>query len=169
MYQAGTLSGNPIAVAAGKATLGVLKNSGIYADLEERSAEFEDGVRKAAEKARRADDVQPRRFDVAQSRQIDADVLVGAGRRGARRLRADSGIRERCLQSDASGFAAEVDDFGACLEDAEGHFGCGDRRLRHRGVARGLLFRRRLRHAHGVEELIECRGVGVDRCEELIL
>jgi len=50
MYQAGTLSGNPIAVAAGKATLGVLKNSSIYADLEERSAEFEAGVRKSAEK-----------------------------------------------------------------------------------------------------------------------
>jgi glutamate-1-semialdehyde 2,1-aminomutase len=50
MYQAGTLSGNPVAVAAGKATLGVLKNSSIYADLEERSSEFEVGVRKAAEK-----------------------------------------------------------------------------------------------------------------------
>jgi glutamate-1-semialdehyde 2,1-aminomutase len=50
MYQAGTLSGNPIAVAAGKATLGVLKNSSIYQDLEERSAEFEAGARKAAEK-----------------------------------------------------------------------------------------------------------------------
>jgi len=50
MYQAGTLSGNPVAVAAGKATLGVLKNSSIYADLEERSSEFETGVRKAAEK-----------------------------------------------------------------------------------------------------------------------
>ncbi|MGZ8829660.1 MAG: glutamate-1-semialdehyde 2,1-aminomutase, partial [Thermoanaerobaculia bacterium] len=49
MYQAGTLSGNPIAVAAGKATLGVLKNSSIYKDLEERSAEFEAGVRKSAE------------------------------------------------------------------------------------------------------------------------
>ena len=49
MYQAGTLSGNPVAVAAGKATLGVLKNSGIYADLEERSAEFEAGVRQAAD------------------------------------------------------------------------------------------------------------------------
>jgi glutamate-1-semialdehyde 2,1-aminomutase len=48
MYQAGTLSGNPIAVAAGKATLGVLKNSSIYKDLEERSAEFEEGVRKSA-------------------------------------------------------------------------------------------------------------------------
>jgi glutamate-1-semialdehyde 2,1-aminomutase len=50
MYQAGTLSGNPIAVAAGKATLGVLKNSSIYTDLEERSAEFEAGVRRSAEK-----------------------------------------------------------------------------------------------------------------------
>jgi len=50
MYQAGTLSGNPVAVAAGKATLGVLNNSSIYDDLEERTAEFEDGVRKAAEK-----------------------------------------------------------------------------------------------------------------------
>src|SRR5258708_2603768 len=50
MYQAGTLSGNPIAVAAGKATLGVLKNSSIYADLEERSGEFRTGVTKSAEK-----------------------------------------------------------------------------------------------------------------------
>ena len=50
MYQAGTLSGNPVAVAAGKATLGVLKNSGIYDDLEERGAQFEAGVRSAADK-----------------------------------------------------------------------------------------------------------------------
>ncbi|HEX8411978.1 MAG TPA: glutamate-1-semialdehyde 2,1-aminomutase [Thermoanaerobaculia bacterium] len=50
MYQAGTLSGNPVAVAAGRATLSVLRNSSIYDDLEERSAEFENGVRAAAEK-----------------------------------------------------------------------------------------------------------------------
>jgi glutamate-1-semialdehyde 2,1-aminomutase len=50
VYQAGTLSGNPIAVAAGKSTLSVLKNSSIYNDLEERTAEFEAGVRAAAEK-----------------------------------------------------------------------------------------------------------------------
>ena len=50
VYQAGTLSGNPLAVAAGKSTLSVLKNSSIYNDLEERSAEFESGVRSAAEK-----------------------------------------------------------------------------------------------------------------------
>ncbi|HUP63372.1 MAG TPA: glutamate-1-semialdehyde 2,1-aminomutase [Thermoanaerobaculia bacterium] len=50
MYQAGTLSGNPVAVAAGRATLSVLRNSSIYDDLEERTAEFEQGVRRAAEK-----------------------------------------------------------------------------------------------------------------------
>lgn len=50
MYQAGTLSGNPLAVASGRATLSVLKNSSIYQDLEERSSEFEAGVRAAAEK-----------------------------------------------------------------------------------------------------------------------
>jgi glutamate-1-semialdehyde 2,1-aminomutase len=50
VYQAGTLSGNPIAVAAGKSTLSVLKNSSIYTDLEERSAEFQAGVRASAGK-----------------------------------------------------------------------------------------------------------------------
>ncbi|MGZ5473056.1 MAG: glutamate-1-semialdehyde 2,1-aminomutase [Thermoanaerobaculia bacterium] len=50
MYQAGTLSGNPVAVAAGRATLSVLRNSSIYDDLEERSGEFEAGVRTAADK-----------------------------------------------------------------------------------------------------------------------
>ncbi|MGA7615672.1 MAG: glutamate-1-semialdehyde 2,1-aminomutase, partial [Thermoanaerobaculia bacterium] len=50
MYQAGTLSGNPVAVAAGKATLSVLKNEQIYPQLEERGAEFEKGVLKAADK-----------------------------------------------------------------------------------------------------------------------
>ena len=50
MYQAGTLSGNPVAVAAGRATLSVLRNSSIYDDLEERSSEFQTGVLAAAEK-----------------------------------------------------------------------------------------------------------------------
>lgn len=50
MYQAGTLSGNPVAVASGRATLSVLRNSSIYDDLEERSSEFEKGVRLSAEK-----------------------------------------------------------------------------------------------------------------------
>jgi glutamate-1-semialdehyde 2,1-aminomutase len=50
MYQAGTLSGNPVAVASGRATLSVLRNSSIYNDLEERSAEFQNGVLAAADK-----------------------------------------------------------------------------------------------------------------------
>jgi len=50
MYQAGTLSGNPIAVAAGKSTLSVLKNHSVYQDLEERGAEFEEWVLKSATK-----------------------------------------------------------------------------------------------------------------------
>lgn len=50
MYQAGTLSGNPIAVAAGKSTLSILKNHSVYQDLEERGAEFEEWVLKSADK-----------------------------------------------------------------------------------------------------------------------
>jgi glutamate-1-semialdehyde 2,1-aminomutase len=50
MYQAGTLSGNPVAVAAGRATLSVLRNSSIYDDLEERAGEWETGALAAAEK-----------------------------------------------------------------------------------------------------------------------
>ena len=48
MYQAGTLSGNPLAVAAGRSTLSVLKGDTLYKDLEQRSQEWEDGVREAA-------------------------------------------------------------------------------------------------------------------------
>jgi glutamate-1-semialdehyde 2,1-aminomutase len=36
IYQAGTLSGNPVAVAAGLATLTALTEPGFYADLEEK-------------------------------------------------------------------------------------------------------------------------------------
>lgn len=38
VYQAGTLSGNPLAMAAGIATLNVLKNSNPYPDLEQKAA-----------------------------------------------------------------------------------------------------------------------------------
>ena len=50
MYQAGTLAGNPVAVAAGKSTLSVLKNDAVYKDLEERGSEFEEELRKSAER-----------------------------------------------------------------------------------------------------------------------
>ncbi len=40
VYQAGTLSGNPVAVSAGVATLNILKKDNPYPDLERRTKEF---------------------------------------------------------------------------------------------------------------------------------
>ena len=51
VYQAGTLSGNPLAVAAGLATLRALRDRGAYKTLEERGARLEHGLRRAAQKA----------------------------------------------------------------------------------------------------------------------
>ncbi len=48
VYQAGTLSGNPLAMAAGLATLKVLSTPGIYASLEEKGAALEAGLREAS-------------------------------------------------------------------------------------------------------------------------
>ena len=48
IYQAGTLSGNPLAMAAGLATLKLLKGRDVYDRLEILSARLEDGLRKAA-------------------------------------------------------------------------------------------------------------------------
>jgi len=47
VYQAGTLSGNPLAMAAGIATLKELKQPGFYADLDETAARLEKGLRDA--------------------------------------------------------------------------------------------------------------------------
>lgn len=48
VYQAGTLSGNPLAVSAGIATLEILKQPGIYDDLEKKSAAMENGLQESA-------------------------------------------------------------------------------------------------------------------------
>jgi len=48
VYQAGTLSGNPIAVAAGNETLEILARPGTYEALEERSAELQAGLERIA-------------------------------------------------------------------------------------------------------------------------
>ena len=48
VYQAGTLSGNPLATAAGLATLEVLSRPGIYDHLEEKAVELERGLKEAA-------------------------------------------------------------------------------------------------------------------------
>jgi glutamate-1-semialdehyde 2,1-aminomutase len=51
VYQAGTLSGNPVAVAAGLATLRVLQEGDIYADLESKGAWLARELRAAADEA----------------------------------------------------------------------------------------------------------------------
>jgi glutamate-1-semialdehyde 2,1-aminomutase len=47
VYQAGTLSGNPLAMAAGIATLKALKQPGFYAALDETAARLEKGLQEA--------------------------------------------------------------------------------------------------------------------------
>jgi len=51
VYQAGTLSGNPLAMAAGIATLKLLQQPGFYQQLEEKSAYLAAGIAKAARDA----------------------------------------------------------------------------------------------------------------------
>jgi glutamate-1-semialdehyde 2,1-aminomutase len=51
VYQAGTLSGNPVAMAAGIAALEELAASGAYAKLEQLGATLEAGMKSAAKSA----------------------------------------------------------------------------------------------------------------------
>jgi glutamate-1-semialdehyde 2,1-aminomutase len=51
VYQAGTLSGNPLAVTAGITTLKILQRSGTYSALEEESKTLNDGLLQAAQDA----------------------------------------------------------------------------------------------------------------------
>ncbi|MEJ5300216.1 MAG: glutamate-1-semialdehyde 2,1-aminomutase [Thermodesulforhabdaceae bacterium] len=50
VYQAGTLSGNPLAMAAGLATLRILEQNSIYDDLEKKSEYLERGLREVSDK-----------------------------------------------------------------------------------------------------------------------
>jgi len=51
IYQAGTLSGNPMAVTAGITTLKILQRSGTYSALEEKSKTLNNGLLQAAQDA----------------------------------------------------------------------------------------------------------------------
>lgn len=51
VYQAGTLSGNPLAMAAGIATLKLLQEQGFYKKLNEKSAWFADELKNVSKKA----------------------------------------------------------------------------------------------------------------------
>jgi glutamate-1-semialdehyde 2,1-aminomutase len=48
VYQAGTLSGNPLATAAGLSVLRRLRDRGVYDELERRGERLERGLREAA-------------------------------------------------------------------------------------------------------------------------
>ena len=48
VYQAGTLSGNPMAMAAGLVTLRLLQNEGVYRGLDDMAASLAEGLRAAA-------------------------------------------------------------------------------------------------------------------------
>ncbi len=58
VYQAGTLSGNPLAVAAGLATLALLDGEQPYAELAATTHALADGLAEAARSAGYGDDVQ---------------------------------------------------------------------------------------------------------------
>ena len=51
MYQAGTLSGNPLAMTAGIETLKVLREPGVFDEIEQKAAKLAKGVGQAAEEA----------------------------------------------------------------------------------------------------------------------
>lgn len=51
IYQAGTLSGNPLAMTAGITTLNLLNKPGVYEELEAKSAKLAEGMAEAAERA----------------------------------------------------------------------------------------------------------------------
>ncbi len=51
IYQAGTLSGNPLAMTAGIATLKELQKPGVYEELDKKSARLAQGMAEAAERA----------------------------------------------------------------------------------------------------------------------
>jgi glutamate-1-semialdehyde 2,1-aminomutase len=51
VYQAGTLSGNPVAMAAGLANLELISQPGFFDDLTARALRLTDGIRQAAEDA----------------------------------------------------------------------------------------------------------------------
>src|SRR5690606_27701384 len=48
VYQAGSLSGNPLAMEAGYTTLNLLGEQGVYEELERKSARLEQGMRENA-------------------------------------------------------------------------------------------------------------------------
>jgi glutamate-1-semialdehyde 2,1-aminomutase len=53
VYQAGTLSGNPLAMALGYKTVSILRNRAIYKELEEKCRRLEEGIRENLKKVKK--------------------------------------------------------------------------------------------------------------------
>jgi glutamate-1-semialdehyde 2,1-aminomutase len=78
VYQAGTLSGNPLAMTAGIATIREIRKTGFYEKLEENSAALERGLRSAAENAHV--DVQLNRVGSMLGLFINHEAVVDYGK-----------------------------------------------------------------------------------------
>ena len=83
VFQAGTLSGNPLATAAGIATLKLLRDGAVYDRLESLSARLADGLARIADPGRHAPPRGPGRqhddivFQSAQSGRLDHGQPLG--------------------------------------------------------------------------------------------
>ncbi len=88
VYQAGTLSGNPVAVAAGLATLKAIQAPGFYERLAERTTALTDGLAARRREGSRA-------LRRAIDRRHVRDLLRGAG---AANLRRGHGLRQGSVQ-----------------------------------------------------------------------
>ena len=64
VYQAGTLSGNPLAVAAGLKTLEILRRPGIYERLDSLTGKLTNGLMRGSGATGRGFDGEPRRLNV---------------------------------------------------------------------------------------------------------
>ena len=87
IYQAGTLSGNPLAMAAGAETLTLLQAPGVYADLEAKGEQLARGLAEAAAACRLPPSGQPGRVHVDR---------VLHGRAGARLRLGETGGCQAC-------------------------------------------------------------------------
>jgi glutamate-1-semialdehyde 2,1-aminomutase len=82
VYQAGTLSGNPLAVSAGLAMLRLLRETNPYEELERRSARLAQGLKQAADEAGVASTIN-RVGSMMTSFFTDSEVADWDGAKGA--------------------------------------------------------------------------------------
>lgn len=88
VYQAGTLSGNPLAMAAGIATLKLLKKEGFYSQLNDKAAAFGDRLREISDRTKipvqlnRVGSLMTGFFTTAEVVDFESAMTADAGRYG---------------------------------------------------------------------------------------